>query len=164
MTQLTNEIIIKNFNTSTPFFKLALIFFGVAFLIFCIVYFIKFKRKKTKSEKKDILIGIVIIFLLIGIPVFKGLVKYNAINYSLKNNSWYVEIDTIERTKSSSDGDGNTSYYVYLTEHGKVSVSSNIYHSISKGDSVYVVIVKGIFGLTYTTNQIYPTSKYIYYK
>ena len=162
MTQLTDSMIINSFNSSSPFFRLELILFGVMFLIIGIVYFIKFKKEKTTSGKKSIIIGIVIALLLFGIPVFKGFLKYNAISYSVENNSWYVVTDTVERTKSSTDDDGDTSYYVYLTEHGKVSISRNIYYDLSKGDSVYVVIAKGRFGGTYATSQIYTTDKYIY--
>ena len=164
MTQLTDSMIINSFNSSSPFLRLELILFSVMFLVLGIVYFIKFKREKTTSGKKGIIIGIVIALLLFGIPVFKGFLKYNAINYSVENNSWYVVTDTVERTKSSTDDDGDTSYYVYLSEHGKVSVGRSTYYNLFNGDSVYVVIVKGRFGGTYATSQIYPTDEYIYKK
>jgi len=164
MTQLTDSMIINSFNSSSPFLKLELILFSVMFLVLGVVYFIKFKREKTTSGKKSIIIGIVIVLFLLGIPVFKGFLKYNAINYSVQNNSWYVVTDTVERTKSSTDDDGDTSYYVYLSEHGKVSVGRRTYYDLFNCDSVYVVIVKGRFGGTYATSQIYPTDEYIYKK
>lgn len=162
MTQLTNEMIIKNFNISTQIFKTGFKFFVVISLIIGIIYFIKFKKEKTTSGKKGIIAAITIAFLLICILQFKDFLKYNAISYSLENNSWYVEIDTVARTKLHTDGDGNTSYYVYLTEHGKVSISQKTYSGLSKGSSVYVVIAKGRFGGTYATSQIYSTNRYIY--
>lgn len=164
MTQLTDKMIINSFNTSTPFFKLELIAIGIFLLIIGIIYFFKYKKEKTTSRKKDIIIVIFIVFLVIGIELFENLLKYNAIIYSIENNSWYVETDTVERKKSSTNDRGNTSYYVYLTNRGKVSVNMKKYYSLSKGNTVYVVIVKGRFGKTYTTSQIYSTREYTYNK
>ena len=83
---------------------------------------------------------------------------------SIDNKSWIVTTDTVKRTRSSTDDDGDTSYYIYLTNNGKISVSSRQYYSYSSGTSVYVVLVQGAFGKTYATNLIYPTSSYTYYK
>ena len=163
MTQLTDTMIINSFNNSSPLFKIELIIFGITLLFLFFIYFIKFKKEKTAKEKKATLIAIVIIFFLVGIPVIKGFFKYTAINYSVKNNSWYVAIDTVERTDSKTN-DGKTSYYVYLSDHGKISISRNTYYNLFNSNSVYVVIVKGRFGGTYATSQIYPTNKYIYNK
>ena len=82
---------------------------------------------------------------------------------SIDNKSWIVTTDTVKQTRSSTDDDGDTSYYIYLTNNGKVSVSSRQYYSYSSGTSVYVVLVQGTFGKTYATNLIYPTSIYTYY-
>ena len=163
MKQLTDSMIINSLNASSPFLRIELIFFGVMFLIIGIVYFIKFKKEKTTDGKHGIIIGIVIALLLFGIPVFKEFLKYNAINYSVENNSWYVVTDTVERTKWINDSDGDDSYYVYLNEHGKLSISRLTYFGLLKGDSVYVIIVKGRLGGTYISH-IYPADEYIYKK
>jgi len=163
VTQLTDEMIINSLNKSSPFFRIELIVFGLMLLVMCVAYFIKFKKEKTTRGKKGIIIGSVIALVLVGIPVFKGFLKYNAINYSIENNSWYVVTDIVERRKMSTD-DGDTTYYIYLFEHGKVSVSRNTYYDLSEGKSAYVVLVKGRFGGTYTTGQIYATDEYIYKK
>ena len=164
MTQLTDEMIINSFSKSSPFFRIELIIFGLVFLVMGIAYFIKFKKEKTTKGKKGIIIGVIIVALLLGIPLFKAFLKYNAINYSVENNSWYVETDTVVRRKFSTDDDGDTTYYIYLSEYGKVSVSRGIYYDLSEGDSAYVVLVKGRFGGTYTSGQIYATDEYIYKK
>lgn len=162
MTQLTNEMIIQSLNKSSPFFRLELILFGVMFLVFGIVYFIKLKKEQNTGRKKGIIIGIAIVVLLLGIPVGKGFLKYSAIQNSIKNNSFEVVTDTVVRTSSSTDDDGDTTHYVYLTNNGKITVSRNTYYDCSQGKSVYVVIAKGIFGGKYPTGQLYLTSRYQY--
>ena len=97
-------------------------------------------------------------YLFLG-SFFKSL----AIKNSIDNNSWIVATDTVKRTESSSYDDGSTYCYIYLTNNGKISVPLEQYSLYSSGDSVYVVLVNGIFGKKYTTNLIYPTSRYTYY-
>lgn len=162
MTQLTNDMIIQSLNKSSPFMRLELILFGGMLLIFGIVYFFKFKKEQNSGRKKGIIIGVVLSAFLIGIPVFKGSLKYSAIQYSIENNCFEVVTDTVARTNSSTDDDGDTTYYVYLTNNGKVTVSRNTYYDCSAGKSVYVVIAKGRFGGKYPTGQLYLTSRYQY--
>ena len=162
MIQLTDSMIINSLNTILPSLKSELIFLGVLFLSIGILNFIKFKREKT-TRGKSIIIVIVISLLLIGIPVFKAFLKYNAINYSVKNNSWYVATDIVERRKISTSFE-DAFYYIYLSEYGKISVSRKTYYDLLNSDSVYVLIVKGRLGGIYATNQIYPTDEYIYKK
>ena len=74
---------------------------------------------------------------------------------------YIADLDTKYRQirKSSSS---SSSYYAILKEHGKVQVSREKYLSLNAEDSVYVVIIKGLFNQTYITNPIYPTENYIY--
>lgn len=162
MTQLTNEMIIEGLNKRSPLMKLELIIFGVMLLVFGIIYFIKFKKEQDSSKKREIIIAIIIIAVLIGRPVVKEFLKYNAIQHSIKNNSFEVVIDTVARTSSSTDDDGDTTYYVYLDNNGKIAVNRNTYYSLSKGQSVYVVLAKGSLGGKYPTGQIYLTTQYQY--
>ena len=162
MIQLTNEMIIESLSKSSPFMKLELILFGIVLLVFGIVYFIKFRKEQNSGRKKSIIIAAVLIVLLFVIPIFKGFLKYNAIQNSIKNNSFEVVTDTVVRTSSSIDDDGDTTYYVYLNNNGKVTVNENTYYNLSSGKSVYVVLAKGILGGKYLTGQIYLTSQYQY--
>lgn len=85
----------------------------------------------------------------------------------MKNNNFYVAIDYIadldtkyrQIRKSSSS---SSSYYAMLKEYGKVQISKDYYLSLNTEDSVYVVIIKGLFGKTYITSPIYPTENFIY--
>lgn len=162
MTKLTNEMIIRNFNTNMPFMEIILIYLVAILVIFGIIYFLKLKKEQSIRKKRGQIIVLIIILLLIGIPTINGILEYDAINYSLKNNSWYVEKDTVARTRISRDDEGDETCYVYLTNYGKVSVDRRTYYNITKGDTVYVVIAKGRFGGTYVTSQIYPANKYTY--
>ena len=162
MTQLTNEMIIQSLNKSSPFMKLELIGFVAIFLIYGIVYFFKFKKEKNYGKGKDIIIFVFILAALIGIPIFNGSLKYSAIQYSIKNNCFEVITDTVVRKKISKDNDGDSTYYVYLTNNGKINVSRNTYYDCSDGESVYVVIAKGRFGRKYQTGQLYSTINYQY--
>lgn len=58
--------------------------YAILFVVFGIIYFIKFKKEKTRRSKKTIIIGVIIAIVLIDIPVFKGFLKYEAIKYSKK--------------------------------------------------------------------------------
>ncbi len=160
--QLTNDMIIQSLSKSSPFMRLELILFGAMLIIFGIVYFVKFKKEQNSGRKKDIIITAVIIALLVGIPVVKDSLKYSAIQYSIENNCFEVVTDTVARTNFSTDDDGDRTYYVYLTNNGKVTVSQNTYYDCSTGKSVYVVIAKGRFGGKYPTGQLYLTSQYQY--
>lgn len=159
MTQLTNDMIIQKLNNGSSFLRLELILFGLLFLGFVIAFFIKLKYS---SRKKSTIIGVVIATLLIGIPIFISSLKYNAIQYSIKNNCFEVVTDTIVRTDSSRDDDGHTTHYIYLANNGKIAVSSSTYLDCSTEKSVYVVIANGRFGGKYLTGQIYPTRYYQY--
>ena len=162
MLELTNEMILENFdNASSLYFKLMPLFLTLIFVALFIIYFIKFIKEKHTRRRKIIAITI-IITLLICIPMFKEIFRYNAITYSLENNSWYVETDIIEKKDVHYKKGKNDVYYIYLKKYGKVSTDNTTYNHFLEGSSVYVVIVKGPFGGTYATDQIYPTSLYIY--
>ena len=162
MKQLTNEMIIQSLNKSSTFSKLELISLGGMLLIFGIVLFLKLKKEQNSENKKGIIIGVILIAILIGMPVFKSYLKYSAIQYSIENNCFEVVTDTIARTNFSTDDDGDTTYYVYLTNNGKITVSQKTYYDCSNEKSVYVVIAKGRFGGKYPTGQLYLTSIYKY--
>ena len=162
MKELTNEMIIESLNKNSPFLKLELILFGVMILVFGIVYFIKFKREQNSGRKKGIIISVVILLVLIGIPVFKGVFEYNAIQYSIKHECFEVVTDTIVRTDSITGDNGNKTYYIYLNDNGKMTVSRRDFYNFFNGNSVYVVIAKGRLGGRYKTGQIYLTSEYQY--
>lgn len=96
-----------------------------------------------------------------------SLLKYNATNYSIKNNTWYVETDTVQKStlevsRNIGGGHGSSYYYLDLTKYGTISVDSNTYATLHKGDTVYIVIIQGRNGATYPTSQIYPTSEWSY--
>lgn len=132
--------------------------FGIFVLVLAVVTFVLFNL-----EKKSKALGTLISLILIAVPLTSTFFKAMAMKNSIDNKSWIVTADTVKRTKSSTDDDGDTSYYIYLTNNGKVSVSSRQYYSYSSGTSVYIVLVQGSFGKTYSTNLIYPTSSYTYY-
>ncbi len=160
MTQLTNEMIIQSLNNRSPFMSLDLILLGGMLLIVGISYFFKIKKEKDSRRKSGIIIGVILIAFLIGIPILKSSLKYSAIQYSIENNCFEVVTDTVARTNSRTYDDGAATYYVYLTNNGKVTVNSSTYDDCSSGKSVYVVIAKGRFGGKYPTGQLYLTSKY----
>lgn len=162
MTQLTNEMIIQSLNKSSPFMRLELIGLVLIILLYGIVYFFKLKKEQTSRKKKDIIIFVFLLVFLIGIPVFKGYLKYNAIQYSIENNCFEVVTDTVARKKFNTNNKGNSTYYVFLTNNGKITVGSNTYYDCSDGESVYVVIAKSKFGKKYLTGQLYPTNSYEY--
>ncbi|MFR2570548.1 MAG: hypothetical protein ACLS90_02440 [Clostridia bacterium] len=161
MTQLTNEMIIQSLNKNFVFMRLDFILSAIILLVFGIIYFLKGRREQNSRRKKGIIIGVIFIAFLMGVPAFKNSLKYSAIQSSIKNNCFEVVIDTVARTDFTT-ADGDTTYYVYLTNNGKMPVSQNTYYHISSGDSVYVVIAKGRFGGKYPTGQLYLTSEYQY--
>lgn len=138
MTQLTNEMIIQSLNNRSPFMSLDLILLGGMLLIVGISYFFKIKKEKDSRRKSGIIIGVI----LIGIPILKSSLKYSAIQYSIENNCFEVVTDTVARINSRTYDDGAATYYVYLTNNGKVTVNSSTYDDCSSGKSVYVVIAK----------------------
>lgn len=160
--QLTSDIIINGLNKDYQSLFISVLIWGVVFLVMGIAAFINFKKDQNSSRKKGTIIGILIVLVLIGFPLFKSFLTCNAIKHSLNNNSWSVETDTILRTKSSTDDDGDTSYYAYLKKYGKLSVGRSNYYDLSSGKTVYVVVVKGVLGGTYATSPIYPTGRYTY--
>ena len=160
MTPLTNDMIIQNLNESSPFMRLEILLYFGLFLIYGIVCFFKFKKEQNSERKKIILTFVILLTLFLGIPIFKACLKYRAIQYSIDNKCFEVMTDTVVRTSSNTDRHGNTTYYVYLTQNGKITVSKTTYWKCTTGDSVYVVIAKGRFGGKYKTGNLYLTSRY----
>ena len=126
-----------------------------------IVFIDHFTGQKQKAKM------LLIFHLFLLFPIFYFLFNHLYVQYAIKNHNYYVEIDYIEdfnfkhrqyRLSSRS----YDSYYVILKEHGKVKISKSLYFSLNKDDSVYVVIIKGLFKETYATFPIYPTENYIY--
>lgn len=101
--------------------------------------------------------------------MFYFLFNHFYVQYAIKNDNYYVEIDYIEKKdfrniKQYKSSNSSTSYYAILKEHGKVEISRSLFFSLNTEDSVYVVIIKGLFKGTYVTVPIYPTKDYIYEK
>ena len=161
MTPLTNNMIIQDLKENSPLISIQLIIIAGMILIFGIIYFFKLKKEQNSGRKRDIIRRVIIITFVFSIPLFKGNLEYSAIQYSIKNNCFEVVTDTVARTTTSKTSSGNTTYYVYLTNNGKVDVSSRTYYASSDGTSVYVVIAKGRFGGKYPT-EVYLTSNYQY--
>lgn len=117
-----------------------------------------------KKEKAKMLL---VFNLFLVFPMFYFLFNHCYIQYAIKNDNYYVAIDYIEDLNSNHrryrmSSQSSDSYYVILKEHGKVKISRALYFSLNKDDSVYVVIIKGLFKETYATFPIYPTENYIY--
>lgn len=165
---LTNDII-KNdiFNDVTKTLSAAIIFLvALGFVIFTFVIYFKDKKERDKVT--------VIILLIALIAVSIQFCRYSyksAIMIYAYNNNWYVETDTIiiskTETLTSYDTGGNgmrTKHFVYLEKYGKIELSGFIenFYSRHSGDSVYIILYKGIFGDTYAFSTIYPLKEYEY--
>ena len=153
MIPLTDETILENLNLAMQS-KIILLYIGIILFTLSVVCFIFFKLKHSSNSKIFYSVGMIIFSLFL-------IMRYDTINYSLKNNSWYVETDTVVRTKATQQESNITSYSIYLKNHGIFSGTKNDYHEFSNGDSVYLVIAKGRFGNTIPIT-IYSTQKYIY--
>ena len=167
MQQLTSIRIINDLTASSSTYVITFIFIIIALFFVFFIFFRNFKEGKDTFEKIIALMPILFFLILLGSPLINSLLKYNATNYSIKNNTWYVETDTVQKSKSEyyrrSGGSSTSSeYFLYLSKYGKVSVDSNTYATLHKGDTVYIVIIQGRNGATYPTSQIYSTSKWSY--
>ena len=162
--QLTNELILENLNNySYNLLGIALLLLALTFISLTITLVTHFTQKTLKTKKYFILI------LFFSFTMFYFLFNYLYTQYAIKNNNYYVTIDYItkkdlnikNRNKSSNS---TKAYYAILKEHGKANISHQLYNSINIDDSVYVVIIKGLFNSKYITTPIYPTKDYIYEK
>ena len=162
MLKLTNDMITQNLIESSRTLKLALIAVSLLFLGFVVLAFIKMIRGKDSPGKIGRIIAFVVILILIGIPGGKIFIKYSSIQSAIDKNQFEIVTDTVENSGYKKNEDGNRSFYVYLTNNGKISVTKSTYSECYPGTSVYVVVVKGIFGEKYPIGKIYLTSKYQY--
>ncbi len=166
MTELSNEMILsdlKIIGKSNTFF---IILMAIIFIILFTILAVKFK--KNKKERFFTIIITLLITIILGIPFYKDLLLSNAIKYSIKNSTWNVEIDTLEKiTKKETHvffKRTYTNYYAYLKNHGKISIPKKGYDNLPEDQKTYIITVQGMFGKTYTTNLIYPTNEFNYTK
>ncbi len=83
------------------------------------------------------------------------------VNRAIKNKEWFVTTDiVVEIGKEYHRRVSNPLYYVKLEKNGKVNAVNGLkYHEAM---SVYVVLIKGIFGNRVLAGPIYSMDKYIY--
>lgn len=173
MKELTNSIIISDLNTIKVSTNQSLTL-GIITIISLTILFIwalkqsisnpKLIKRKTSNIITIIILFIVMIIILVP-PFFKNLFLKNAIQYSLNNNFWTVEIDTLEKLEKDiivHRRRTNIEYYAHFSEHGKVQIPQKGYENLPENQDVYIIIVKGRFGGTYATRLIYPTNEFNY--
>ena len=136
--------------------------YGALLLILLIVGFIEYFTGKKEKAKIFFVSNLILIF-----PMFYFLFNHLYVQYAIKNNKYCVKTDYIEEcsiqsVKSRSSSNSSYSYYAILKEHGKVKISHDLYSSLNIDDSVYVVIINGLFKETYASSLIYPTENYTY--
>ena len=173
MKELTNSIIISDLNTIKHSINHSLIIWTIAIISLTILFIWAFKKsisdpRLIKQKNRNIILIIIsfIFMLIIFIPTFsKNLFLKNAIQCSLDNNTWSIEIDTLEKLEKDTIVNlkrTNIKYYAHFSEHGKVQISRKGYENLTENQDTYIIIVKGKLGSTYVTRLIYPTNEFNY--
>ncbi len=160
--ELTNEMIIEALEIEQGSIKLVFTLLCVIFIVAIVISFIKFRHYDSSSRNKYIIGGMALVMLLLLIPLWMMYKKYDAINYSIKNNCWSVEKDVITEKKSRIDDEGDYKYYVVLSKYGEFSVSQREYFGYDERELVYVIIARGRYGGTYACKIFYSASYYHY--
>ena len=166
MQQLTDEIIIGNFDLNLQGLSIKLIAWGEFFLIMLMIFFKQLKKMQS-AKRKIVTISNGILLICILAIILKNFFVYDAIKYSQENNLWNVKLDIVEdvyKIKKTRQLSVNNNYrcYIRLNEYGIIPGDDMAYINLWEGEKVYVVTVSGRFGGVYATEQVYPTREYIY--
>lgn len=162
MVELTNDMIISDLNVIKQSNNMTVILLGIVIIIL-LVFVVKKYKKDEKSRVFSIICGVIILVVL-GIPTYNRFCLASAIEYSLENSLWELEIDKIVKLEKIDiyARNKNTNYYVYMERNGKIEVPREGYENLPENESAYIVIVKGRFGGKYPTRLIYHASAFEY--
>lgn len=154
MTQLTDEMIVKNMQAGT----VVGIFFAVIFLLIGTILLVVAIKKALKNNKlsqagepipKSSTVAIRIMGPMITFFMFIGICfLIIAIGSASTAKSFTVAVDTIEQKdmethfRHNSGGKAKHEYYFYLTDLGKMKVTSSRYDKCSEGEEIIVVLDK----------------------
>ena len=166
MRQLTNEMIIEQLNSIVNDYTILIVFFAVMALATGIVVYIFGIKKAQVPKRKECTVIMLLFPMAVVVMIFMAFPITNAIQYSLQNNCFEIEVDTIVRKEYSKkyrkESDGDKQYTVYLRNNDSHRVSEKKFDNLNVGDSVYTIIVKNKSGKRYCVGEIFPTKQYQY--
>ena len=156
MKQLTDSMIESSLQStwdSGDNILMLVILFAIVIFLGIIFLFSKSTRQKIGAG------GTIILFIILALATIN---QENAKTKAIKNGTWEVHTDVVDRVMVSTDDDGDKDYFMVLETYGRISLDS--YTEASQyytGQTVYIVVIPN--GRSFEkTGIVYPTDAYIY--